>query len=146
MNISGVLIVSEHSIEKVDWHLLSSARFTLFVCVLNNKTKEGQQQCTTDDGIVTAVTISSSPSVFLMARSLVLNQLESKESSCTVCMHYQKWWNGRNAKRGRSYSSTSSNDQHVVWNSMYMLLKTGGRWKKDDGSSLCKQSIVVYSL
>jgi hypothetical protein len=59
----------------VDWHLLSSAIFTLFVCVLNNKTKEGWQSCTTDDGIVTVVIISSSASFFLMTRSLVWNQL-----------------------------------------------------------------------
>jgi hypothetical protein len=77
MNISRALILFELSIEMVDWHLLStSAIFTLFVlCVLNNKTKDGWQSCTTGDGIVTIVTISLSASVFLIAGSLVLNQL-----------------------------------------------------------------------
>jgi hypothetical protein len=77
MNISRALILFELSIEMVDWHLLStSAIFTLFVlCVLNNKTKDGWQSCTTDDGIITVVTISLSASVFLMTRSLVWNQL-----------------------------------------------------------------------
>jgi hypothetical protein len=43
------IVIDEHDLESVDhvpvfyWRLFSSAKFTLFVCVLNNKTKEGRQ-------------------------------------------------------------------------------------------------------
>jgi hypothetical protein len=46
-----------------------------------DKRRVTAMMCTNDDAIVTVVTISWSASVFLMAPSLVLNQLFGEETS-----------------------------------------------------------------